>query len=140
MVEGNEGRSWKKLNVFICLWFVQVLIYCKEHMSSVAHFLESRGMLKDALEVATDHLAIQLGSRCWKGAILSLSASSASSFCSLELLNFDRLPVVDDFDPRSLVAPSICHPLDFLSQGNISSISSFQHIRQIYYGPFSLLF
>ncbi|XP_026405258.1 putative coatomer subunit beta'-3 isoform X2 [Papaver somniferum] len=91
MVEGNEGRSWKKLNVFICLWFVQVLIYCKEHMSSVAHFLESRGMLKDALEVATDHLAIQLGSRCWKGAILSLSASSASSFCSLELLNFDRL-------------------------------------------------
>ena len=35
-------------------------------ISSVAHFLESRGMLEDALEVATDHnycfdLAVQLG-------------------------------------------------------------------------------
>ncbi|CAA6671934.1 unnamed protein product [Spirodela intermedia] len=38
----------------------------KEHHNSVAHFLESRGMLEDALEVATDHnyrfdLAVQLG-------------------------------------------------------------------------------
>ncbi|KAI3928793.1 hypothetical protein MKW98_024394 [Papaver atlanticum] len=38
----------------------------KEHHNSVAHFLESRGMLEDALEVATDpnyrfDLAIQLG-------------------------------------------------------------------------------
>ncbi|PIA65170.1 hypothetical protein AQUCO_00100570v1 [Aquilegia coerulea] len=38
----------------------------KEHHDSVAHFLESRGMLEDALEVATDSnyrfdLAIQLG-------------------------------------------------------------------------------
>ncbi|XP_062096556.1 coatomer subunit beta'-3-like [Humulus lupulus] len=37
-----------------------------EHHNSVAHFLESRGMLEDALEVATDpdykfDLAIQLG-------------------------------------------------------------------------------
>ncbi|KAG6430051.1 hypothetical protein SASPL_108112 [Salvia splendens] len=38
----------------------------KEHQNSVAHFLESRGMIEDALEVATDpdyrfELAIQLG-------------------------------------------------------------------------------
>ncbi|THU45313.1 hypothetical protein C4D60_Mb02t16520 [Musa balbisiana] len=38
----------------------------KEHHNSVAHFLESRGMLEDALEVATDpdyrfDLAVQLG-------------------------------------------------------------------------------
>jgi coatomer subunit beta' len=38
----------------------------KEHHNSVAHFLESRGMIEDALEVATDpdyrfELAIQLG-------------------------------------------------------------------------------
>uniref|UniRef100_A0A2P2MUN3 Uncharacterized protein n=1 Tax=Rhizophora mucronata TaxID=61149 RepID=A0A2P2MUN3_RHIMU len=38
----------------------------KEHHNSVAHFLESRGMVEDALEVATDpdyrfELAIQLG-------------------------------------------------------------------------------
>lgn len=38
----------------------------KEHLNSVAHFLESRGMLEDALEVATDpnyrfDLSIQLG-------------------------------------------------------------------------------
>ncbi|KAL7114171.1 hypothetical protein ACP275_04G103600 [Erythranthe tilingii] len=38
----------------------------KEHLNSVAHFLESRGMIEDALEVATDpdyrfELAIQLG-------------------------------------------------------------------------------
>jgi coatomer subunit beta' len=38
----------------------------KEHHNSVAHFLESRGMTEDALEVATDpdyrfELAIQLG-------------------------------------------------------------------------------
>ncbi|KAF3775944.1 Coatomer subunit beta'-2 [Nymphaea thermarum] len=38
----------------------------KEHLNSVAHFLESRGMLEDALEVATDpnykfDLAVQLG-------------------------------------------------------------------------------
>ncbi|CAN4096866.1 unnamed protein product [Withania somnifera] len=38
----------------------------KEHLNSVAHFLESRGMIEEALEVATDpdyrfELAIQLG-------------------------------------------------------------------------------
>ncbi|XP_024518883.1 coatomer subunit beta'-1 [Selaginella moellendorffii] len=38
----------------------------KEHLNSVAHFLESRGMLEDALEAATDpdyrfDLAVQLG-------------------------------------------------------------------------------
>uniref|UniRef100_A0A0A9CM07 COPA/B TPR domain-containing protein n=1 Tax=Arundo donax TaxID=35708 RepID=A0A0A9CM07_ARUDO len=39
----------------------------KEHHNSVAHFLESRGMLEEALEIATDpnyrfDLAVQLGS------------------------------------------------------------------------------
>lgn len=60
------------------------------HVVSVAHFLESRGMTEDALEVATDpdykfELAIQLGR-------LEVAKVSFSLF-PLEKLYFHDLPI-----------------------------------------------
>ncbi|KAI3957373.1 hypothetical protein MKW98_003094 [Papaver atlanticum] len=59
----------------------------KEHHNSVAHFLESRGMLEDALEVATDpnyrfDLAIQLG-RLYVAKAIAVEVKSESKWKQL---------------------------------------------------------
>ncbi|RZC72231.1 hypothetical protein C5167_035398 [Papaver somniferum] len=46
-------------------------------------------------------------------------------------------PVVDVFDPRSLVAPSICHPLDFFSLSRTWISAFLFHIHYIVHVAYS---